>query len=424
MRIGVNIVLIFIFGVAQLLHAENLPGTWWTNSPRIKSVQFKTGNEPISLPVISLNGKNNIRLSFDMLFADETEEENMPWLRAKIEHRDAEWKPENISESEYLDGFNIADIGYGEPSIGGITTLYRHYETIIPPENITPKVSGNYLMHIYADSNPDSIFLTVPFIVEEKSAAIRGKVNSNTDIDYRKKHQQLEIEIEQTGMDTRVRPGDLKVFVTQNFDFSDRRNIGFPSSIIDKTSRYSHKRELLYPASNEYRRMEIIDNTTPMLNVDHIEWHAPFYHQILRNDNPRSEGKYITEYNHNGRYTIREYNSENSDLEADYVFVHFSLDGSEIPLNSTIHIEGDFTGRSIDSNNKMSWDSQRNIYYKSLLLKQGAYDYKYITPESSKVSNVIEGDFYETPNIYNIYVYYRLPGERYDRLASYGELTL
>ena len=40
--------------------------------------------------------------------------------------------------------------------------------------------------------------------------------------------------------------------------------------------------------------------------------------------------------------------------------------------------------------------------------------------ESRGLTSTLEGDHYETPNRYSIYVYYRSPNDRYDRLVGLG----
>lgn len=392
-------------------------------SPRIKSVQWHRNGSPVSWPVTDLARHRPLYFSFDILSSD-NDEEILPWLRAKIEHRSAEWEKENISDNEFLSGFNISDIGQGKPSIGGITTPYRHFELEVPPIDILPMISGNYLLKIYDDNNPDSILICAPFMIEEQSTHISGSVNVVTDIDFKKSHQQLELSIRPINIPSTVRPQELKVYTNQNNTPGTMRFLGFPSIVTPTDIKFNHKKELIYDAGNEYRRMEIIDINTPMLHVDHIEWYHPFYHQILSTDYQRKDKPYLMEYNNNGIFVIRDYNSDNSDIEADYCVVHFSLDGSEIPDNSNIFIEGDFTQRSLSPEYKMSWDKNNNIYYKSLLLKQGAYDYKYITPDSKNSIYEVEGNNFETANKYNVAVYYRVPGERFDRLAATTTLSL
>lgn len=407
-----------------MCRADVLPPQWSAASPRIGAVQWRSNGHPVSWPVTDLSGRNPLILSFDIIEPmNDDNEENVPWLRARLEHRNANWQKENLADNEFARGFNITDIGQGEPSIGGITTLYRHFDVEVPPRDIAPFISGNYMLEIFADNNPDSVLLAVPFMIEEQSANINGNVAVVTDVDYKAKHQQLTVEVHPTNIDKRVRPTDLTVFAGQNFVNSTWRNLGYPTRVVDNKALFEHKNELIFPAGNEYRRMEVIDNTVPMLNVDHVEWHDPFYHQILKSDSRHNDVPYQFQFNNGGRFVVREYNSADPDYEADYCVVHFTLDGEGIPPDSKVYVEGDFTARTFSPYNLMTWDKSTNTYYKSLILKQGAYDYRYLTPGSSNGLFSIEGDFYETGNTYNIAVYYRIPGERYDRLASTATLS-
>lgn len=408
-----TIILSLYFGVAWSCHAEILP-QWSTSSPRVKSVQWFQHGQPVSSPVTDLRGLNRPTLKFDILSPDD-DDDAMPWLRASLEHRDADWNKDNLADSEFLDGFNIADIGTGDPSVGGITTLYRHYETVVPPDGMRPLVSGNYIIHIYTDNNPDSILLSAPFRIEEQTAKINATASASTDVDYKQRHQQLQLNVDMFNIDQRANPQDLKVYITQNGDPHSRRYIGFPSRISPRKASYEHKKELIFPAGNEYRRMETTDMSTPMRHVEHIEWHNPFYHQFLAVD--QTTTAYLFDQDHDGTYVVRDRNSSDSDLEADYCVVHFTLDGANIKAGTPIFIEGDFTGRTRNRDYIMSYDPRENVYYKSLLLKQGAYDYKYVTPGVPDTYSVVEGDFHETSNTYDVSVYYRIPGERYDRLA-------
>ncbi|MDE6165655.1 MAG: DUF5103 domain-containing protein, partial [Muribaculaceae bacterium] len=52
---------------------------------------------------------------------------------------------------------------------------------------------------------------------------------------------------------------------------------------------------------------------------------------------------------------------------------------------------------------------------KTLLLKQGMYNFQYVTTSGA---NPIEGDHYETGNEYLCLLYYCPPGARYDRLIG------
>ena len=69
----------------------------------------------------------------------------------------------------------------------------------------------------------------------------------------------------------------------------------------------------------------------------------------------------------------------------------------------------------------MKYNYEKRCYEKSLLLKQGGYDYAYVTRarESEKgTMNTIEGDYWETENEYIVYVYYRSFNDQSDRLIG------
>jgi hypothetical protein len=74
----------------------------------------------------------------------------------------------------------------------------------------------------------------------------------------------------------------------------------------------------------------------------------------------------------------------------------------------------------------MTYDEREKTYQATLLLKQGAYDYHYLWVPDGKTggeTRPIEGDWYETRNEYNILLYYRQRGSRYDRLVSTLNIT-
>ena len=416
-----HIIPVIIFGVFLIGRAETFFPSFATSSPEIATVYWTNGSDVVSLPVISLDNIAPLTLHFDILDNEYSGRNTTPWLRASIEHRDAEWQAERIHQSQYVSGFNVADIGFGEPSAGGLTNLYTHYEFMFPNNNIIPKISGNYFLNIYEDANPDSILLRVPFMVEENSVRIRGSVSPVTDFDYMDAHQQLELTVDIQDLDPSIMPSDIRILIGQNRTPGLWRFIGYPSSINGPLLNYSHKPSLIFEAGNEFRRMEIVSNSIPMMNVDHIEWHDPYYHHILKTDHPRNSEKYIPDFSTHGSFIIKASDAIDSDIEADYAVTHFFLDGSQLAPGSEIYLHGDFIPSYPALNGLMEWDSDNNIYYKSILLKQGAYSYQYITPTSNTLYNV-DGNFFQTFNIYDVGVYYRLPGEQFDRLASFNHI--
>jgi hypothetical protein len=129
---------------------------------------------------------------------------------------------------------------------------------------------------------------------------------------------------------------------------------------------------------------------------------------------------YKFDYDHNGRYLIRYNQAADSDTEADYMFVHFSLT-SEHLSDGHLYVSGQFTGGTPARKYLMEYNSLTGKYEAIVLLKQGAYDYQYLwvpDGETTGQTKPTEGDWYETRNEYLILLYYRQRGSRYDRLVS------
>jgi hypothetical protein len=181
---------------------------------------------------------------------------------------------------------------------------------------------------------------------------------------------------------------------------------------------YLHCKELIFDAGNEYRRFEIIDMYDYTQNVDRISFQDPYYHATLFTDNPHITYRY--DHDNNGRYLIRNHNSNNSDIESDYLYIDFTLSMSK-QYSGDIYLRGDFSGNAVTDQWKMEYDDSKKAYTITALLKQGAYNYQYILVDSNTNSSLTaktEGDCYETKNEYMVLVYYRETGSRYDRLVG------
>lgn len=386
-------------------------------SPDIRSLTVNIEGDRLAPPVLTLGGNDRLVVGFDVMGDERL------YLRYSIDHCDADWSRGELVDTEVFDGFNYADIE--DYAFSRATTAhYIHYSITLPNRDFEFRISGNYLLRVYPEDDPDSTLLQVRFMVQEGAVSVGGTVTSRTDIDYNDAHQQLSLGIDTRNARIRDVNTDLRVVVTQNGRHDNSVVLTHPTRLMGSTVIYEHIPALIFPAGNEYRRMETVNNLYPGMGVDHIEYHAPWYHHILNLDKPRAYREYQYDSTQHGRYFIREYNSENSDVEADYSLVLFSLDLSKIP-DADVYLDGDFMMRRFDSASRMDYNPSTGRYEKLLPLKQGAYNYQYlVVPDGSSTgsSSYIEGDHYQTVNEYLVYVYYRAPGDRYDRLLGVGAL--
>lgn len=404
------------------------------DAPAIFSPEFRTltatieGNR-LAPPVLTLGSEDRLTIGFDGM-GDERR-----YLRYSITLCNADWAPSELVDSEVFDGFNYADVTDYAFS-RGTTTHYVHYTITLPNDEFRFRLSGNYLLTVYPEDNPEDILLQYPFMVQEKAISIGASVTSRTDIDYNDAHQQLSIDIDTRNANVRDPNTDLRVVIRQNNRRDNAVELLHPTRMTGSRAIYEHNPLLIFDAGNEYRRMETVSNLYPGMGEDHIEYHPPFYHHILNLDKPRAHRQYQYDQTQNGRFFIREYNSENSDVEADYPLVLFTLDMLQIP-DGEVYLDGDFMQRRFNDASRMDYNPSEGRYEKLIPLKQGAYNYRYLvipTREGKPADNVvprrspgtipsatapIEGDLYQTVNEYSIAVYYHAPGERYDRLLGY-----
>ena len=75
---------------------------------------------------------------------------------------------------------------------------------------------------------------------------------------------------------------------------------------------------------------------------------------------------------------------------------------------------------------KMDYNTEKGIYEKAILIKQGFTNYQYVVADSKgniDYENAIDGNFYQTENDYTIMVYYRENNDRYDRVIGKGNAS-
>lgn len=386
---------------------------------RFRTLKTEVEDNFMSPPVIRLGTNDRILVKFDEIGEDNS------YLEYRLIHCDADWQPSRLIESEYLEGFNsvrIEDYAYSTATF----VHYVNYLIAFPNEELQIKHSGNYLLQVYDPEMPEETLLQTRFQVTENIARIEGNVTSRTDMGHNTYWQQLAFEIDCQGIGEFNPYQDIIVYVTQNDREATKRRIMTPLRVSGDKIIYEHLNDLVFGASNEYRRFESVSNSFPGMRVDSLRYMGSNYHVWLKVDEPRQSASYSYDQTQHGRFLVREYNSTDSDIGADYITVHFLLECPELPAYD-IYLDGEFTHDRMDKENQLTYDHRVGGYVAEVPLKQGAYNYQYVTRsrQTGEIStSTIEGDKYETLNEYGIAVYFRPPGARADRLISYRILQM
>lgn len=390
--------------------------------PRAATLTVHPEGDDMLPPVVSLGSGRAIEVGFDMLSDERL------YLRYTLTHCDADWQADALVATEYLNGFNDAEVEEWAYS-GATTAAYVHYRIAVPNERMSPTLSGNYLLRVYEDGRPDATLVQARFSLDERAVGVAASVAGVTDIDYLAAHQQLDIAIDGG---ERLSMEDINnrliVKVRQNGREDDVRTLLRPQYVDGRGSNggvcghYTHLRPLIFCAGNEYRRFESVSADHPGMNVAEVVYADPYYHFRLDDDAPRRQ--YAYDRTQQGRRRVRALNVGDSQLDADYTVVHFTLAMPRLD-DADVYIDGDLANRRLDATTRMHYDADAGAYRHAMLLKQGSYNYQYLAVKRGTAvgtTATVEGDFAETANEYRIDVYYRAPGARYDRLL--GSLTV
>ena len=383
----------------------------------VRSLKVSLLNNMYIPPIYVMGSDDPLLIQFDYLGYD------VHYLRYSVTHCNADWQPSQLVESEYVIGFNYADIvDYAQSEATYVH--YYNYQFILPNPDMELLVSGNYLLTVYEQDDPSDILFQTRFSVCEGTVGVYPQVTSRTDIEYNNRFQQVSFDI-------RYKPNQIKdpyteftCVVSQNSRTDNTVTVKRPMMVSVDQATFDHNRDLIFPAGNEFRRFETVNAHNINMGVYAIRYYEPMYHAMLSLDEPRNEVQYLYDKTQYGRFTIRnaEAYGENA-LQADYMITHFTLDTGGKLNGGNIWLYGEFNEGYPASQAMMKYDSSEGLYTADLLLKQGAYNYMYLwVPDGTTVGQTgkIEGDHYETVNEYLVKVYDRPLGERYDRLVGYG----
>ena len=103
-------------------------------------------------------------------------------------------------------------------------------------------------------------------------------------------------------------------------------------------------------------------------------------------------------------------------ITCNYLNVNFTFRSPK--LNEDVYLIGNFNSWKQNEENRMTWNN--GFYSAKVFLKQGFYDYQYwVSPTSTMNGNYLEGNYFQTENMYEVLVYYRPFQPNADMLVGY-----
>ena len=288
-------------------------------SPDIASLQVVAGIRWQELPIIRLGGHEAINISFDEL------SHTYQRYTYRIIHLEADFmESDGLFTSDYLAGLNGSlTIEDAEESINTYQ-LYTHYRLQIPNEDCRITMSGNYRLDVIDDNGDgDTPVLSVFFMVYEDKVPVGLSYSDNTDIDVRKNHHQVTLNIDYSRLGATDPRRQIKGYVLQNMRWDNAVYLPEAPIINQKMLKWEHCRKLIFDAGNEYHKFEMLDIHRNSLNVENNSWDGEKWHTILWPDIDRPT--YVYDEAPKGAFYIRNSDNRENDITSDYVLVHFIL---------------------------------------------------------------------------------------------------
>ncbi len=408
-----KVVFIFLLLVAgNHLWAQAPDSIYVSNIETVRL--FNPGNQ-LGLPVINLNGGNQVQLMFDDLDAD------VKYYYYTYELCNSDWTPADLGQYDYLKGFTqerIPDYRFSSIAL----TRYTHYQVMLPDANMSPTRSGNYILKVFLNGDTSQLVFTKRVLVLESKATIQARIIQPFSPSLSTTHQKLQFVIDAKGLDGVNAGQQIKVVILQN-NCWDNAMTGLKPTFIRGTSlEYNSENTAVFPAGREWRWIDIRDFQLQSDRVLTADYNKSSTDIFLRPDVPLAARPYVYYKDLNGMSSIEAIRGINPFWEGDYATVYFSFipPGGIAYPNKDIYLFGQLTNYSFTDSLKMIFNPARSRYETHLLLKQGFYDYSYmaVDKDNPAIYSQLDGNFFETENLYTILVYYKSFIGRVDELIG------
>ncbi len=390
----------------------------------IKSVKFFKYGDPYGYPVINLNSDERLELHFDDMDGD------VKNFYFTYQLCNADWKPAMLQPFEYIKGFQDVRISnYRQSSIA--FTKYTHYQASIPDRNCVPNRSGNYLLKVFINGDTSKLFFTKRFFVVDVKSSIGGQVQQPFNAQLFRTHQKLQVIVNTDNRLNMLSPQDMKVVLLQNYSWPEAIELNRPNIYRGNYFEYYDETATSFPAGKEWRWLDLRSLRLMSDRMQKLETKKFAVEVNVRPDGDLANKSYIYYRDQNGLFSIENMDNNNPYWQGDYANVHFTYvpPGNKPFEGKSIYLFGELSNYLTDESSKMSFNEEKNIYEKTLFLKQGFYNYSYKISQDKEIKDQkktffnADGDYWATENLYTILVYYRAFGSRADELIGYTTIS-
>lgn len=380
-------------------------------NPAVKSAQlFREPNET-NLPVIALGTGDRLTLRFDLVG-----EQRRP-LSVYFYHANRRWT-RDLSASQILTSFQRDEIlDYEESRATEIE--YVHYDYSFPNASIDFRVSGNYIVRVTEQGFENDVILERAFYVTEQLTPVELGLTSilQSNSPYQAV-QPIAIFTPPDGLQTNV--FGYAVCFMQNGRTGAVRCTDEPAMArMPALEFYLRPQSAFERSGSEY----FLDVSSLQIGgmIEHSDLTVSPFEVVLQPDFSQLGGGDLYPLL-NGQSEIESavQNVTTPGIEAEYVRVFFALvPKGEQPVGGDVHVIGSFNNWQALPENRLTWYPDQGRYEGAIMLKQGRYEYRYVSRTGNQLRDVTEG-FPRLDYLYTSFVYYNDALLQTDRLISIG----
>ena len=386
----------------------------------IHNVKLNFIGNQLAYPLLRLNSNDQVELHFDDLNGG-VRNYSYTWQLCN-----ADWSKTILSEFDYIKGFTQNRlINYRNSSIALVK--YTHYMANLPERNCSPSRSGNYLLKVFADGDTAKLLFTRRVLVMEEKSTVGAQIQQPFNGQIFKTHQKLLFTVNLGNLNIFNALQQVKVCILQNNRWDNALTNLRPTFVRQNSLEYSSE-DAVFPAGREWRWLDLRSFRLQSDRVATATYNATSTDVFVKPDLDRSPQRLVFYKDIDGMFYNDISESVNYLWQADYADVHFSFvpPGNQPLINKEIYLFGELTNYGMDEKSRMLYNSSKGVYESDLLLKNGYYNYSYVTVEKNNPVpsfEFTEGNFWDTENGYTILVYYRGINGRVDELIGMAKIN-
>ena len=421
-------IFLLLFWMSQSGHllAQSSPHPIALTSDEFKSCKLHPTGIENAHPFIPLNG-GKLTLSFDHL--------GSTWrpLEIRWKHCTFDWYDSpDFSPSDYIAGFPSMTFDAVENSFN-TKVSYTHYFTQFPNDLMRFTKSGNYLVEVYDSNDPDQVLISRRFVVYENLIDIEMYVGESSVIRDKRTHQEVDVALMHSNDRYAIVDAydALQTVVLQNGKWQGALFGMEPQFVRGEEVNYNPMGSESFAGGNSWRFADLKSLRFASLGVSRIVDDGAQWRILLDVDEPRTYDVHQARADLDGHFVIANDRQEDN-TGSDYVWVDFTLKTHEERIGEDIYIFGEISDWLYPNSHRMVWDAKNRQYKATLNLKQGYYNYLYITrPAVARGKNdaaalkefpgdvmALEGSHARADNPYQVIAYY-WDFSGYDRVIGF-----